>query len=55
MHLTWRLHDETYELGGKLYLETTDSTIPGIGQIGLWPKADAVTSFDKLTVTPPAK
>lgn len=42
-------------LDGKLCLEATDTTFPGEGRIGLWTKADAVTSFDKLSVTSPTE
>ncbi len=37
-------------LDGKKLLETTDDTFQEIGMIGLWTKADAVTSFDDLSV-----
>ncbi|MBI3671098.1 MAG: DUF1080 domain-containing protein [Acidobacteria bacterium] len=37
---------------GELRFETTDNTFPHAGQVGLWTKADSVTSFDDLTVTP---
>lgn len=36
---------------GKKYLEIRDKTFPR-GKIGLWTKADAVTSFDDLRVRP---
>lgn len=36
---------------GKPILEETDRTFPGPGAIGLWTKADSVTSFDALTAT----
>jgi len=39
-------------LDGEQMLEATDDTIPGGGMIGLWTKADAVTSFDNLEVEP---
>jgi iron(III) transport system substrate-binding protein len=37
-------------LDGKKLLEADDSTFPDAGMVGLWTKADAVTSFDDLTV-----
>jgi len=40
-------------LDGKLLLEAADGTFAGVGKVGLWTKADAVTAFDQLTVTPP--
>ena len=39
-------------LDGKAMLHATDDTITAPGMIGLWTKADAVTSFDKLHVRP---
>lgn len=42
----------TCYLDGRSMLEATDDTFPQAGMIGLWTKADAVTSFDDLTVTP---
>jgi 3-keto-disaccharide hydrolase len=36
---------------GEKKIETSDSTFQGPGKIGLWTKADSVTSFDDLTVT----
>lgn len=38
-------------LDGAKLLEATDATLPGPGRVGLWTKADAVTSFDDLHVT----
>ncbi len=35
---------------GKLYLEVTDNTFKS-GKVGLWTKADAVTSFDDFTIS----
>jgi hypothetical protein len=40
-------------LDDKLYLEAKDSTFKEAGKIGLWTKADAVTSFDDLRAGPP--
>ena len=37
-------------LDGKKLLETTDDTFKDPGMVGLWTKADAVTSFDDLSV-----
>jgi hypothetical protein len=37
-------------LNGKLRLEAGDDTLRTAGKVGLWTKADAVTSFDKLSV-----
>ncbi len=37
-------------LDGKRLLAGTDDTFPGAGKVGLWTKADAVTSFDDFTV-----
>jgi 3-keto-disaccharide hydrolase len=38
-------------LNGKKLLEGNDSTFQAAGGIGLWTKADAVTSFDSLSLT----
>ena len=35
-------------LNGKLLLEVTDNSLAEPGRVGLWTKADAVTSFDNL-------
>lgn len=40
-------------LNGKLHLDVKDDTFTDAGKIGLWTKADAVTSFDKLSVATP--
>lgn len=37
-------------LNGKKYLEVDDNTFPESGGVGLWTKADAVTSFDDFVV-----
>ncbi len=42
-------HIECY-LDGEKRLDVTDDTFMGAGKVGLWTKADAVTSFDDLTV-----
>jgi hypothetical protein len=39
-------------LDGKKFLEATDDTFSGAGQIGVWTKADAQTHFDDLSVRP---
>lgn len=36
-------------LNGELRLEFEDTSIPDAGKVGLWVKADAVTSFDSLS------
>jgi len=40
-------------LNDKLHLDVKDDTFKGKGKIGLWTKADAVTSFDGLRVGAP--
>ena len=42
-------------LNGEPLLEFQDSSIPKAGKIGLWIKADAVTSFDKLSAAAPSE
>jgi hypothetical protein len=42
-------------LNGKLHLDARDDTFKDSGKIGLWTKADAVTSFDDLSVSAPSK
>ncbi len=42
-------------LNGKLYLDARDNTFANAGKIGLWTKADAVTSFDGLKVAHPGR
>jgi hypothetical protein len=37
-------------LDGKKQLEATDGSIRGAGGVGLWTKADALTSFDDLSL-----
>jgi len=36
----------------KPVIDTHDTTFDGAGQVGLWTKADSVTEFDDLTITP---
>lgn len=45
-------HIQCY-LNGDLHLDVKDDTFTAAGKIGLWTKSDAVTSFDKLSVTVP--
>jgi len=45
-------HIQCY-LNGKLHLDVKDDTFKEAGRIGLWTKADAVTSFDDLSVSAP--
>ena len=40
-------------LNGTLLLDVEDDTFKGAGKVGLWTKADAVTSFDGLKVDTP--
>ena len=40
----------TCDLDGESMLEAEDGDLPDAGMIGLWTKADAVTSFDDLTI-----
>ena len=40
----------TCDLDGEPMLEAEDGDLPDAGMIGLWTKADAVTSFDDLTI-----
>ncbi len=42
----------TYYLDGKKTLEASDATFTDAGAVGLWTKADAVTSLDDLEVKP---
>lgn len=37
---------------GKPVIETTDATFGQAGQVGVWTKADSITSYDALTLTP---
>jgi len=36
-------------LNGKAYIELEDRHITGAGAVGVWTKADSVTSFDDFT------
>jgi hypothetical protein len=42
---------EVHFNGAKLF-EVEDTTFAGAGSVGLWTKADSITLFDDLTVTP---
>jgi len=37
---------------GELKIDATDNTFPNAGKVGLWTKADSVTHFDDLEVSP---
>jgi len=39
-------------LNGQLVVEASDGTFKSAGRVGLWTKADSVTCFDDVTVTP---
>lgn len=51
--LTIKMTDDQIEchLDGKKVLEAKDDTFQAAGQVGLWSKADAQTSFDQFSVT----
>lgn len=40
------------EWDGQTVIEATDATIAGPGRTGLWTKADSISDFDELEVTP---
>jgi iron(III) transport system substrate-binding protein len=40
-------------MNGALVLECDDDTFPGPGKVGLWLKADSITSFDEFVISPP--
>jgi hypothetical protein len=42
----------TASFDGKQVIDAHDKTFPGPGKVGVWTKADSVTFFDDLTVTP---
>jgi hypothetical protein len=44
-------HFQVYWDGAKV-LDARDRTFTGGGKVGLWTKADSVTYYDDLTVTP---
>lgn len=42
----------TVSLGGAHLFDVEDATFEGPGKVGLWTKADSVTAFDALLITP---
>lgn len=48
-------NDITCYLNGAKLLHTRDATFRDAGHVGLWTKADAVTSFDDLNVSTPGR
>jgi hypothetical protein len=42
----------TVTFNGTYLFDVEDTTFPEAGMVGLWTKADSVTAFDKLTITP---
>ena len=42
----------TVTFDGKQLFTATDRTIAGPGRVGLWTKADSITRFDRIDVTP---
>jgi hypothetical protein len=55
-HTLWIVHKGDHiqcSLNGKLHLDVKDDSFKDAGKIGLWTKADAVSSFDDLSVTHP--
>lgn len=42
----------TVTFDGKFLFDVEDTTFSEAGMVGLWTKADSVTAFDKLTITP---
>lgn len=45
----------TVTLDGKPVLRVQDGTFPAPGLVGVWTKAESVSAFDDLTITPLAK
>jgi hypothetical protein len=41
----------TCSYGGNKKIEATDDTFKAAGRVGLWTRADSVTTFDDLKVT----
>jgi hypothetical protein len=37
---------------GKALIAQTDRTFTGLGKVALWTKADSVTHFDQIRITP---
>jgi hypothetical protein len=52
LRITQRGNSIKCYLEDKLHLEAEDATFSGAGKVGLWTKADAVTSFDQFTARP---
>lgn len=52
IRIVHRGQDIQCSLNGKLLLEVNDDAILKTGQVGLWTKADAVTSFDGVSAIP---
>jgi hypothetical protein len=52
--LTLRAEGERFQvsLDGKQLYTATDRTFASAGRVGLWTKADSVTHFDTMTITP---
>ncbi len=42
----------TVTLDGKQVLRVHDTTLPAAGMVGVWTKAESVSQFDNLTITP---
>lgn len=42
----------TVTFNGKVLFTSSDPTFAGVGRIALWTKADSVTRFDSITITP---
>jgi len=42
----------TVSFDGKTLFTTEDNTFPGPGKVALWTKADSVTHFDTIAITP---
>jgi hypothetical protein len=42
----------TISFDGNELFSTTDSTFVGPGKVALWTKADSVTYFDTISITP---
>lgn len=59
---SWHTLEVTYKgdliqvaLDGKVYIETRDAHIAGVGRVGVWTKADSVTLFDDFTYSSDAR
>jgi hypothetical protein len=42
----------TVSLGGKVLFSAKDETFPAAGKVALWTKADSITCFDTISITP---